>query len=926
MSLERYRQKRDFKTTPEPRGHVAKGKHAGLTFVIQKHAASHLHYDFRLELDGVLLSWAVPKGPSLDPADKRLAMHVEDHPLEYGGFEGTIPPKQYGGGTVMLWDRGTWTPKGDPTADYARGRLKFELDGDKLHGGWTLVRTHSSKYGSNGKQAWLLIKENDEFARRGVDARVVDDLPNSVLSGRSMEDIAQDREHVWQSNRSVAANVKAGAVAPVKAKRNGGATSADAQDSIPVPTPAKTEGARKSSLPPTFSPELATLVDAVPEGDNWLHELKYDGYRMVCRVESGKVRIFSRNGKEWTDALPGIAAAVKKLPLKSAWIDGEVAMLAANGTTSFQLLQNALADPNAAALVYFVFDLPYRDGYDLRKTPLTERKRHLRAIVPESDPVVRYGIEVLGSGPDFFAQACKLKLEGVVSKRADSMYHEGARTREWLKIKCGRRQEMVIGGFTDPQGGRTGFGALLLGVYEDGGTLRYSGRVGTGFDDRTLTSLRKTLDKLAQDAPAFSNPPRGYEAKGVHWVKPELVAEIAFTEWTTDGTLRHPSFQGLREDKKAIEVTRERPLDAPDDGNDAADPAPPAKTARAAKAKPREPAKRSADASADAAPAKTAKRTSAATKPAAKAKAKANTVDAAGDTIAGVKLSHPDKLLFPEANLTKRDLARYYEGVSKWMVPHLNGRPLSLVRCPDGWKGQCFYQKHADKSVNPAVERVEVPEGKSTAMYMSAGSVTAVVALLQWGVVELHPWGSKKPKLDRPDRLIFDFDPDDGVGWDEVVAGVRLMKTLLDDVGLRGFLKTTGGKGMHVVVPIKPTLDWTQAKAFTKAVSELIVNTFPDRYLATMSKAQRKGKIFIDYLRNGEGATAIAPYSLRARANAPVSVPIAWEELDRDVRFAYFNATNVPDRLARLKKDPWADFFDHRQTVTKAMITRVGGK
>src|SRR5579862_4126654 len=426
MSLERYRQKRDFKTTPEPRGHVSRRKQAGLQFVIQKHAASHLHYDFRLELNGVLLSWAVPKGPSLDPADKRLAMHVEDHPLEYGGFGGTIPPKQYGGGTVMLWDRGTWTAKGDAAADYARGQLKFVLDGEKLHGGWTLIRTHGSKYGNNGKQAWLLIKENDDFARRGVDARVVDDLPNSVLSGRSMDDIAHDREHVWQSNRPVAANVAAGAVAPVTTKRNGAATAVNPRSAAGDATPAKTQGARKASMPADLSPELATLVDSVPDGDHWLHEIKYDGYRMVCRVERSKVRVFSRNGKEWTDALPGIVAAVKKLPVKSAWIDGEVAVLAPNGTSSFQLLQNALGDAEPGPLVYFIFDLPYVDGYDLRKVTLSERKRLLRAVVPEADAVVRYGIEVLGSGPDFFTQACKLKLEGVVSKRADSLYHEGA--------------------------------------------------------------------------------------------------------------------------------------------------------------------------------------------------------------------------------------------------------------------------------------------------------------------------------------------------------------------------------------------------------------------------------------------------------------------------------------------------------------------
>ncbi len=549
MALERYREKRDFKATPEPRGRVAPKKRQDLSFVVQKHAASHLHYDFRLELDGVLLSWAVPKGPSLDPADKRLAMHVEDHPLEYGDFEGTIPTKQYGGGTVLLWDRGIWIPKGDPAADYRKGHLKFDLVGDKLRGGWALVRTHGSKYGSNGKQAWLLIKESDKFARRGTDAKIVDDEPDSVLSGRSIEEVARDRDHVWHSDRSVAANVQGGALD----RREAGM--AKAKSSV---DPALVRGAKKAPLPATLSPQLATLVDACPNGDGWLHEVKYDGYRMACRIDRGKVGIFSRNGKDWTATLSTVVAAVKRLGIRSAWLDGEVVSMTPDGRTNFQRLQNAMADPSVGALTYFIFDVPFLDGYDLRGVTLTERKRLLRAIVPDTDQIVRYGIEVQGSGDEFFAQACKLGLEGAVSKRIGSLYQAGARTRDWLKVKCGRRQEMVIGGYTDPQGSRTGFGALLLGVYEADGTLRYSGRVGTGFDDATLDSLRHTLDKLVEDKPSFANPPRGYAAKGVHWVRPTLVAEVAFTEWTQDGTLRHPSFQGLRKDKKAEEVMRER--------------------------------------------------------------------------------------------------------------------------------------------------------------------------------------------------------------------------------------------------------------------------------------------------------------------------------------------------------------------------------
>jgi bifunctional non-homologous end joining protein LigD len=890
MALERYREKRDFKITPEPSGRVIPRPRRALSFVIQKHAASHLHYDFRLELNGVLLSWAVPKGPSLDPADKRLAMHVEDHPIEYGSFEGIIPAKQYGAGTVLLWDRGTWIPKGDPVAGYAKGHLKFELEGEKLNGGWTLVKTHSSKYGGkSGDKAWLLIKENDSFAQRGADARIVDDAPESVLSGRSLEDIAAQREHVWHSNKSVAANVRAGAVSkakssPVKSRKG-------------PEGPSAIVGARVAKLPSSLSPMLATLVDAMPPGDEWLHEIKFDGYRMLCRIDQGKVTIFSRNGKEWTAALGRVADAVGELGLKSAWLDGEVTVVDDRGRTSFQALQNALSDPAGERLVYFVFDVLYLDGYDLQGVSLSERKRLLRSLIPKTASKVRFSVDVPGSGAEFFKQACALGLEGAVSKRATSTYRGGVRTRDWIKVKCAQRQEMVIGGFTDPQGSRSGFGALLLGVYEPDGKLRYSGKVGTGFNDQMLASLRRKLDGLAQSTSSFVNPPRGFEAKGVHWVKPKLVAEIAFTEWTQDGTLRHPSFQGLRQDKSAADVVRERPVHEVD-----MKPAKPATKPSKSAANPGPPAQRKAAVGAT------------------KTKASAET----SDTVAGVKLSHPEKLLYPESKFAKLDLARYYENIGEWILPHLRERPLSLVRCPDGWNAECFYQKHASKSVNPAVTRIEVPESGGQATYMAANSLSALIALVQWGVLELHPWGSRKPRLDRPDRLIFDFDPDDAVKWDELVAAVGVLRTLLGDLGLTGFLKTTGGKGLHVVVPIRATLDWEQAKGFTKAIADLMARTFPDRFLAVMSKSRRKGKIFIDYLRNASGATAIAPYSLRARANAPVATPIGWDEMTEDVRFDHFNLRTVPPRLSALKSDPWADFLEVRQSIGKAMFKRVG--
>jgi len=863
MGLAQYHAKRDFKKSPEPRGRVAPRAQTALSYLIQKHAASHLHYDFRLELDGVLLSWAVPKGPSLDPADKRLAMHVEDHPLDYGGFEGIIPKGQYGGGTVMLWDKGTWTPVGDARSGFRKGHLKFDLDGEKLKGRWALIRTHGSKYGGKN-EAWLLVKDRDEFAQRG--ARIVEAEPDSVVSGRSIDAIAAAGEHEWHSNRSVKENVRAGAIPkPAKVKPR------------PATGYAGIEGAKRASLPAKFSPTLATLVEEPPQGDDWIHEVKYDGYRIVARLQNGRIRLLSRNGKDWTDRFAPIAAQVKKIKAKSALLDGEVCAVDAKGRSSFEALQNALSGSGAANLVYFVFDLPYLDGCDLRGAALSERKRLLQPLLTQAGLPLQYSPDVRGSGSEVYRQACEMSLEGIVSKRADSTYATGLRTRSWVKVKCSLRQEMVIGGFTDPQGSRSGFGALLLGVYENG-KLRYAGKVGTGFDDKLLVDMRAKLDKLETDTSPFVNQPRGLES--AHWVKPQLVAEVRFTEWSEAGALRHPAFLCLRADKKAADVVREKPVEAG------------------------------------------SKQTAPKAKGNVKSKA-GKSPHAAGDTVAGVRLSHPDKPYFPEAGLTKISIARYYEEIADWILPHVEGRPLSLVRCPDGWSGQCFYQKHADKSVHASVSRVQVPEKHGTATYFSAGSLQALIGLAQWGVIELHPWGSRVPQPERPDRLIFDFDPADDVEWKKLVEAVTMLRTLLEKIGLTGFLKTTGGKGLHVVVPVKRTLTWGQAKNFTRAVADLLVKTFPDRFIATVSKSRREGKIFIDYLRNAEGATAIAPYGIRARKNAPVSTPIAWKELSRDVRFDYFNVKTVPQRLARLREDPWKALASTRQAVTAAMVAQV---
>jgi len=866
MALDTYRQKRNFRVTPEPKGRKPKVKKRGLAFVIQKHAASHLHYDFRLELDGVLLSWAVPKGPSLDPSDKRLAMHVEDHPIEYGDFEGIIPPKQYGAGTVLLWDRGTWLPKEDPVAGYRKGKLKFDLQGEKLHGGWTLVRSHGGKYG--GDKAWLLIKEDDDAARRAPDALVVDDKPRSVATGRSIEEIAAERDRVWHSNKSVKQNLRSGAVK--KKSRN----SLDAS---------RIEGAQRRSLPPFIEPQLATLVKTPPDGEDWIEEIKFDGYRMLCRIEDGEARLYSRNNKEWTANFQFIADAAARLPVDTAWLDGEVVQMDEHGRSSFQRLQNALSSQDESNLIYFVFDLPYLNGFDLRGVPLLERKRALEGVMASPPGALRLSFHQQGNGAAFFSKACELRLEGMIAKVATSKYAAG-RNRSWIKVKCGMRQEMVIGGFTEPAGSRQGIGALLLGVYESGGKLRYSGKVGTGFDDKTLLNLRKQLDGLVQSNPAFNNPPQGAEARRSHWVKPQLVAEIEFTEWTAEGTLRHPSFQGLRQDKKARDVVRERPAAIGESKKDQA----------------------------------SLKRTG--RKDATENKHRATGPEA----VAGIPLSNPAKPLYPEAALTKQDLALYYDAVGDWMVPHVKQRPLSLLRCPNGWGKECFYQKNVDRSTSDAIDRIKVSTGDGPAMYMMANSTSALVALVQMGVLEIHPWGSTSGKLGFPDRIIFDFDPDDDLPWDRLVEAVRLIKTLLEEIGLQGFLKTTGGKGLHVVVPVRPTQPWAVVKAFSKAIADLLAMTFPDRFTAKVSKSTRHGRIFIDYLRNDEGSTAIAPYSTRARAQAPVAVPVNWKELSVDIRFAHFNVKTVLPRLKRRKDDPWEGFFDARQTISTKMMSKVG--
>ena len=918
MGLTEYKKKRNFRSTPEPEGKVKQAK--GSSFVIQKHAATRLHYDFRLEMEGVLRSWAVPKGPSLDPGEKRLAVHVEDHPIDYGGFEGIIPKGQYGGGTVLLWDRGTWIPEGDPVAAYKKGNLKFRLEGEKLHGGWALVRMggRNQRNQEEGHENWLLIKEKDEAAVPGSGDAVVQEYPASVDTGLSLEEIAADPERVWQSNRSEKAEKtasfkdKIAAKVATKAAKRTALKQTAAKKTVakkvakePASEAAAIPGARKAAMPSTIEPALATLVAEVPDEGDWFHEIKYDGYRALCEIRDGEARLITRHGKDWTDRFSPVAEAAATLPARQAILDGEVVVLEPDGTSSFQALQNALSENRQGDLVYFAFDLLYLDGYDLRGAPLLARKQALTRLLPGRSGNLRMGDHIAGDGEAFFHQACKFGLEGIVCKRADAPYRAG-RGKDWLKVKCLQRQEFAIVGFTDPEKSRVGFGALLLAVNDDQGKLVFAGKVGTGFNDRTLRELRARMDKLEIDKPAFKNPPRGAEARRSHWLKPKLVGEVAFTEWTREGILRHPTFQGLREDKSPEEIVRETPQDLPKEAG----------KAKTAKAK---------------APGKTVARKTAMVKgdkPALHDAPEQVAVAAQGrgkreSEIAGVRFSNPEKVLYPEQGVTKGELGLYYARIADWILPHLANRPLTLVRCPEGRARQCFYQKHVNERFPPAVYRVNVGEPEP---YGAIDSLEGLLGLAQMGVLEIHVWGAHRDRIEQPDYVVFDFDPDEGLDWDRVVAGALAMRAFLEDLGLRTFLKTTGGKGLHVVLPIARRDGWDEVKAFTKAVAEKMVATHPAKYTSKLPKASRKGKIFIDYLRNGRGATSICAYSTRARANAPVSTPLFWEELETDVRGNTYTVRTLPERLESLPSDPWADFFKVRQSITAAMRKAVGMK
>lgn len=848
-TLAKYQKKRDFSRTQEPRGSPAKtratAKHLpkraqALSFVVQKHDARNLHYDFRLELDGVLLSWAVPKGPSLDPSVKRLAMEVEPHPLEYAGFEGTIPQGEYGGGTVMVWDRGSWTPEGDPHAALAKGRLSFTLHGEKLKGAWHLVRTKrlaDDGHGNKEGKGWLLFKSRDDQAQD--DDQLLVDEPDSVLTGRNLDQIAKANDATWTG--------KASQPPP------------DSQPRRKAARKPREDGAAK--LPSEIHPELATLVDAAPAGDDWVHEIKLDGYRVLARIDHGEVQLLTRNGKDWTERMPTLEAALEQLDVDSAVLDGEFVALDQHGISHFQTLQSSLNAESDGALVYYAFDLLHLDGQDLTSKTLLERKSLLRELLTRSEAAlaghVRFSAHVVGNGPAFFANACKLGLEGTIAKRANSSYRAG-RGKDWLKIKCGKDQEFAIIGFTEPGGSRSHFGALLVATRREG-ELVYAGKVGTGFSAASLAELHQKLSRLERKTPPIKEPPRGAAVRDVHWVEPKLVAQIGFTETTSDGLLRHPTFKGLRDDKPAREVELEKP-------------------------QPLRP-QRSAQAS----------------------------------TSTSYVITHPDKILYPELGITKQELLDYYALVAERMLPHVANRPLTLLRCPEGRSKACFFQKHPGKGMPPGLRSISIREKEGKAPYSVLDDETGLFGLVQLGALEVHTWGSRADDFEHPDVLVLDLDPDPALAYEAVIKGALAIRDVFERAKLETFVKTTGGKGLHVCVPIVPELDWEQAKAFTGHLARALAERSPELYVATVSKARRTGKVFIDYLRNARAATFVAPYSTRAREGAPIATPLDWDELSPKLPPNHFNLRNVRQRLERLARDPF-----ERLTIVKQHLPKEG--
>ncbi|MDB5677637.1 DNA ligase D [Sphingomonas bacterium] len=840
--LSTYNAKRDFTKTAEPKGTLAPGH--GNRFMVQKHDATRLHWDLRLEVDGVMKSWAVTRGPSLNPDDKRLAVQTEDHPLSYSDFEGTIPAGEYGGGTVMLWDDGTWAPiPGKSAKDLKDGHLHFILNGERMKGEWLLIRLKPR--GKERHTNWLLRKIEDEFAGGSDD--LVEGAVTSVKTGRTMQAIAAETTAKelasWKKLRNAAAK-------PSSFPRKRGPSSSAIQnhDGNSESKPQKLgprfrgdDGKKAQKLPAFREPQLCTLVDSVPTGSGWIHEVKYDGYRALIAVGGGKAKVFTRSGLDWSDKFPGIAEAAANLPVGSALIDGEIVAFK-DGKPDFSTLKDAIS--NNGEMTLFAFDLLELDGEKLDKLPNVQRKERLRPLFDGADNRLQFAEHIVGEGEKLFQTMCREGYEGIVSKRADAAY-AGKRTQNWLKIKCLHRQEFVIVGWTESDKSR-GFRALLLGVNEDG-KLRYAGKVGTGFTQDLMNDLRGQFDKLERKTPTVEAPRAA--TRGAHWVGPKLIAEIAFAEVTPDGVLRHSSFLGLRGDKKADEVVEEKPKTTP-------------------------------------------KRTS------------------------SVTITNPDRLIFPDSDVTKGDLAAFYDAMAPVALQWIANRPISLVRCPQGRGKHCFFQKHDAGSFGDHVKHVPIREKDgSVEPYLYVDDADGMLTCVQMGTIEFHGWGSSVGDVEKPDRLVFDLDPDEGLGFDAVKKAAVDLKGHLAEIGLVSFALLSGGKGVHVVVPLTPEAEWPAVKDFADRFSRALAQAEPDRFVATMSKAKRKGKIFLDWLRNQRGSTAVMPYTARARSGAPVAVPVTWAELEDLDTAAKWHVGDQDELLERASGKSLAGWGVARQTL-----------
>ncbi|WP_028211250.1 DNA ligase D [Paraburkholderia mimosarum] len=821
--LSRYGKKRDFRITPEPApsppGGTADREHP--CFVVQKHWASRLHYDFRLELDGVLLSWAVPKGPCYDPKEKRMAIHVEDHPVEYGGFEGTIPPKQYGAGTVIVWDRGTWEPVGNPQEGMAAGKLVFRLHGEKLAGLWELVRISKP---DDKQDQWMLFKKRDAWAQPLAQYDVIKALPDSVTT--KPLGLIEERE-------------------PKEARSaHNEASGIDLSAAVSAPLPARLE------------PQLATLAASLPTSGDWIAEAKLDGYRMLARIAKGHVRLITRGGHDWTARFPTLAAEIEALPVTSAWLDGEITVIK-NGIPSFAALQDAIDGNANQHIVYFLFDLIYLDGKDLRKVPLWARRARLAQLLEKPGEHIRFSQDFEAPPAQLFEAASGLGLEGLMLKRRDAPYESG-RTQTWLKAKSRLRQELVICGFT-ARGGKDGeVGSLLLGYYTDG-KLRDAGSVGTGWDARTAHDLWARLSPLEVDAAPFDmavDRRRRWGRRSAcseRWVRPELVAEVEFAEWTADGVIRQASFRGLRIDKPPGGVVRE------------------GGRTQAPSSQPK------------------------------------------------LKITHPERIVDPSAGITKADLVRYYASIAERMLPHLKARPLAMVRAPEGIARQLFFQKHAERTSMPGLTAHDRALWPNHPPLLTVDTVDALLSAAQMNTIEFHTWNSTVRQLDKPDRVIFDLDPGEGVKWGHVQEAALLVQTLLSELGLQAWLKTSGGKGLHVVVPLAPRLGYEPVKAFSQAFVRHLAKSIPERFSATSGASNRVGKVYVDYLRNGKAQTTAAAFSARARPGMGVSMPVSWEQLAALKSGAQWTVQTAREYLSFQPLDPWADYGSTRQSLASAI-------